>query len=309
MKASETLQGGYRFLNLKTGRVLKRHHFTVCPITEEVIKRINLLANRDGILTDEEEFLHGNNQQVADSNDNNAPPTDEYQVEISNEEIPEMKEEEGTPSVLMEDPEYFQPGIPGVSTPVIDLTTDGPEQYQPLPPTPVTVKEEREDEEEVIFEKEEENPKETKGTGLFDQPYKSLLKTHKEGEYRTRAGRKPRPVPTYVPTWGADKKYQEQSGFMATQDTNKGTLNNIIQYGKNMASVMGEIFQQMHINKGVKRFGARAEQAGLKEMKQIHDRKGISPIHWDRLSPQERDEVIDSLLLIEEKRNLDIKGR
>ena len=35
----------------------------------------------------------------------------------------------------------------------------------------------------------------------------------------------------------------------------------------------------------------------------------MKPVYWDDLSPEERKEVIDSLLLIEEKRNLDIKGR
>ena len=75
---------------------------------------------------------------------------------------------------------------------------------------------------------------------------------------------------------------------MATQDKDKGSpLKNIRQYGKNMASVLGVICQQMHINKGVERFGARAEQAGYKEMKQIHDRNSLHPIHWDQLDPQE----------------------
>ena len=45
----------------------------------------------------------------------------------------------------------------------------------------------------------------------------------------------------------------------------------------------------MHINKGIKRFGTRAEEAGYKEMKQIHGRKGLNPVHWDQLSPQERE--------------------
>ena len=194
--------------------MLKRYHFTVCPITEEVIKRVHQLANRDGVLTDEEEFLHSNNQRVMDGTDGSDLPTDEYHLEIINDELLEIKEEDGTPPVLMEDSALdtgvkFQPGIPGVSTPVIDLTTDEPEQYQPLPPTPVTVKEEQEEEEEIIFEKEEENPKETKVTGLFDQSFKTLLKDYSEGEYRTRAGRRSRPVPRYIPTLGSEKKYQE----------------------------------------------------------------------------------------------------
>ena len=44
-------------------------------------------------------------------------------------------------------------------------------------------------------------------------------------------------------------------------------------------------------------------------MKQIHERNAVKPVYWDDLSPEERKEVIDSLLSIEEKRNLDIKGR
>ena len=175
-----------------------------------------------------------------------------------------------------------------MSTPVIDLTTDEHEKYQPLPPTPITVKEEREPEEEIIFEREEENPKEAQGTGLFDHPFKNLAKAFDLHEYRTRAGRKTRPVSTYIPTLGSEKKYQEQSGFMAVHDTKRPIAGKIIQYGKSVAKVLGAIFQQMHINKGIKRFGTRAEEAGYKEMKQIHDRKGLNPVHWDQLNPKER---------------------
>ena len=34
-------------MNLTTGRVITRHHFTEVPITEEVIKRVHELADRD----------------------------------------------------------------------------------------------------------------------------------------------------------------------------------------------------------------------------------------------------------------------
>ena len=91
MRSSGNLQGGYRFLNLKIKRVLNRHHFTVCPITNEVIRRVHQLANRDGVLTDEEEFLHGNNQKVVEGIEENDPPKEEYQVEITKDELPEIE--------------------------------------------------------------------------------------------------------------------------------------------------------------------------------------------------------------------------
>ena len=60
LKSSGNIQGGYRFLSLKTGRVLTRQHFTVCPITTQVIDRVHELATKGGVLLDEEEFLQGN---------------------------------------------------------------------------------------------------------------------------------------------------------------------------------------------------------------------------------------------------------
>ena len=43
-------------------------------------------------------------------------------------------------------------------------------------------------------------------------------------------------------------------------------------------------------------------------MSQIHDRRGINLLIWDDITNEEREEIIDSLLLIEEKRNADLKG-
>ena len=83
----------------------------------------------------------------------------------------------------------------------------------------------------------------------------------------------------------------------------------VIQYDANHASVLGKIFQQMHINKGLKKFGERATAAGRKEMGQLHERAAIIPVKIEELNDKEREEVIDSILLIEEKRDKTVKGR
>ena len=44
-------------------------------------------------------------------------------------------------------------------------------------------------------------------------------------------------------------------------------------------------------------------------MGQLHDRKAIAPVDFESLSEKQRQEIIDSLLLIEEKRDKKIKGR
>ena len=47
LRHSGNKQGGYRFLNLNTGRVVVRQHFTVVLVTQEVIKRVEHLGNLD----------------------------------------------------------------------------------------------------------------------------------------------------------------------------------------------------------------------------------------------------------------------
>ena len=65
LRSSGNLQGGYRFMSLKTGKVLRRQHFTEIPITQEVINRVHALAARenqpDGI-----EVLDGHNVLIED---------------------------------------------------------------------------------------------------------------------------------------------------------------------------------------------------------------------------------------------------
>ena len=60
--------------------------------------------------------------------------------------------------------------------------------------------------------------------------------------------------------------------------------------------------QQMQINKAIKKYGDKAKDVGFKDMKQLNDRQAVSPIHLDTLTNQERDKMIDSLFLVEEKR-------
>ena len=75
-----------------------------------------------------------------------------------------------------------------------------------------------------------------------------------------------------------------------------------------MASVVAFAFKQMHINQGIRKFGEQGIQAGYKEMKQLHERAAVIPINVEMLSDKEKEQIIDSLLLIEEKRDGSVKG-
>ena len=44
-----------------------------------------------------------------------------------------------------------------------------------------------------------------------------------------------------------------------------------------------------------------AKDAGFKEMKHLNERCAVFPVHLETLTTKEKDEIIDSILLIEEK--------
>ena len=73
--------------------------------------------------------------------------------------------------------------------------------------------------------------------------------------------------------------------------------------------VVGIVLQQMHVNKAIKRYGEKAESAGKKEMRQIHERSGFSPLQFETLSEKDLEAAIEEILLIEEKRDGTLKGR
>ena len=234
----------------------------------------------------------------------------------SGEELPELQYEE---EVELQSDEVktgyegvadLTPGIPGVSSPVIDLTGDIGEVYHPLPPNPTSIKLE---EEEIVFEDERVTPGVKQEPGaLFTRPFKNTPSLNSD-KYITRSGRSVKPVSQYVPSLGSAKKYEEHAGVMAKEEDicacEEFKPMETIQYEQNKACLLGELFQQMHINKGLKKFGSRAEDSGKSEMSQIHNRTAVNPVLWDNLSEKEREEVIGSLLLIEEKRTGDLKGR
>ena len=60
----------------------------------------------------------------------------------------------------------------------------------------------------------------------------------------------------------------------------------------------------MHINQAIKKFGKKASEAGFKEMKQLHDCEAFIPVDLDSLTEGEKEEIIDSLLLVEEKKTV-----
>lgn len=63
------------------------------------------------------------------------------------------------------------------------------------------------------------------------------------------------------------------------------------------------------LKKGLQRFGDKGHDAAFGEMKQLHDRKAFAPVDVSKLTFQERQRALDSLIFLVEKRDGQVKAR
>ena len=67
--------------------------------------------------------------------------------------------------------------------------------------------------------------------------------------------------------------------------------------------------QQYGLGKGIQKFGMKGKEAAISEMKQLHDRVVFTPIDVSQLTQKEKDEAMESLMFLVEKRDGRVKGR
>ena len=72
----------------------------------------------------------------------------------------------------------------------------------------------------------------------------------------------------------------------------------------------GASFAQAYLlNKGLKKYGKKGQDASVKELDQLHRRNSFTPILIAEMSPIERRKAQQALMFLTEKRDQTIKGR
>ena len=66
---------------------------------------------------------------------------------------------------------------------------------------------------------------------------------------------------------------------------------------------------QLSLNKGLKEFSSRGEEAVSKELLQLHMRNVFQPLHISEIPKDKQFEILESHLFLEEKRDSTVKGR
>ena len=108
----------------------------------------------------------------------------------------------------------------------------------------------------------------------------------------TRSGREVRPPTNYQP----DFENQCYNTTMVTYG-NKDEVNDMI-----VASTLEVVMIQYSLGKGLKKFGDQGSNAIYDELNQMHKRGAFEPKHYSELTRDEQSKVLDTIVLIEEKR-------
>ncbi len=75
------------------------------------------------------------------------------------------------------------------------------------------------------------------------------------------------------------------------------------------ADFVGMIMAQLSMNAAIKTWGEQAKFTISKEIKQMHWRNSYKPCHWHSLSKKQKEQILESHIFVEQKRDGTIKAR
>ena len=67
--------------------------------------------------------------------------------------------------------------------------------------------------------------------------------------------------------------------------------------------------KQLSLKEGLRKFGDKGDKAAYAEMEQLHLRTSFKPVVPSDLTPSKKKEVLESIMLLKEKKDGTIKGR
>ena len=282
------LSGTYKFMSLRTGKIITPISWTKLPMSQEVIDRVNEMGAADGqpeLLT----FSDGRGNNFGDflqDDDQFAGVLDENALH------PQMAD--GDPAV--DDGPDGEPDDVPSDTP--DLSTDDSDPHI-------------DDDIEAPIADGAFTPNETIGaTDTAPVPETTAgknISSELPSVRRSTRERKPRTIlePTMTGKSHGEKTFA--SVFIAD-----GEMSGLVpdeHLGHVFHTVMAYTLTQMSMNRGLKMWKTRAVDAIALEMGQLHHRDTFEPKHWSELTDEQKSQVLESHLFLKEKHDKTIKGR
>ena len=304
LDSSDSPAGGYELLHLASNRIITRRKVTEVPVTSAVIKRVEQLAEKEGIPS-KLSFLFRQNGKFQGDNDALLAGVDDHQnfdeFYLNNDE----EEDEEYDNQTEQDDELDTDENSIESNEIDELKEALLEE--PQPQWTATEKEEENENNQIIEQENENNLDE-----MIDELEEMSQQIEEElesiqGEYtRPQRDRKQNQVLNVTDT--SRQSYDISNANILTQ----GVKPNMVYDGSDaiiLATIMMSFVQTYSLKAGIKKFGARGEDAAMTEMGQLHERECFKPRDASKLTKEEKRKALESLIFLTEKRDGRIKGR
>ena len=297
LDSNDNPAGGYELLHLATNKVITRRKITAIPVTDAVIKRVEGLAQSEGIpdkltflschqgkfITEDDALLAGveNEHEEQDQNEYQSDD-DDYEEEYASEQTEDNEEYEDE-SIDSEELRELQEEL-----------NENVEHMQDDNQTIVEV-EDNESIEAIIRELEDRNQE-------IDEELESLQQELEET--RPQRVRKKNPIMNI-----GDTRPQSYTNTNVAHQKMKTTMEYSSGQAIVMANIMISMVQTYSLKAGIRKFGQKGKEAALTEMEQLHKRSVFKPVDPLKLTPLQRKRALESLIFLTEKRDGRIKAR
>ena len=345
LSATPYENGYYKFMNLNTGKVLNKKQFTILPITEQVIKRVEEIAKQQGqglIKNGVPRFEWKNREEIEDIDDN------EDEQHEQDEEHVHVPDDNSSMSDINDDPNGHESegdGDDDVSSDVSyaedsnnEETSNGEDpndsdglNYSSYDDDMIDERSadtnDDNNDEDTIASIQEERSAETDASGGDNHP----VMERNAGGYNLRS-RSGKPTYNHRLDWMMDqvdanaKSYETQllqhavdvSYRLDKRCDDRVYDTQFLQHALNKVEdnpsdlfeyVTHFMFNQMSAKKGIAKHGDVAIAALLSEFTQLEDKDAYEGVHVADLTPAQRRAALRAINLIKEKRCGKIKGR
>jgi len=329
---SNNLQGGWYFMSLDTGRRIHRRQWTKLPVSSDVIKRVDELADKENQSLVSTNFKYswdkGDHDVIADENeevdisDNGSVSVVEDNVDFDAIALQDVTGEGSDVIDVHHDDENDSEDV--VDNELVSIPNEQGEESGSYDATNDHIDEVTSDESTSERDDEESNddvpdgdvdiPGEPKQVSIVRPSTRSGLRSGSRVNYASlhKFGDKQL---SQVHKNIMDKVHKNGSLRGKSPEKKKQVKLMVKDMMRRVVSIiMSQIskeskFAQVSVKEGIKRFGESAINAVLAEFGQLNDQKIFDPKFAHELSGKQKREALNLITLVKEKRCGKIKGR
>ena len=310
MRPTGNVQGGYWFYSLNTGRMLNRNNWTELPMPADVIQRVHAIAKGTihGLLfTDRRDDEYDENYLPGpDDNDDDCELDNTFEG-VEDEEIDALTED----NVVAIKQEPIEDDEVTITAESID-EPEGELMMEETIDIPVPTNEINEETAavevpQVRLSDRGSNPSNAQRIGDLQLPPAAIRKSYINNKApeimkgRTRHQTRNaniNVVSARVPDLRSELKSRQAPGVLCPKEQHT-----------DHEDLEATVMTQLNMKQGIKTFGRAGVDAVQSELKQLHDREVMQPIHADELSHEQKKASLQYLMFLKQKRCGKIKGR